>query len=164
MKIPHRILTLAATVFAAVLILTGEAPPLHAESGRIHISLFKVRHVSLFKIRYAAHGSGNLFYDGKRYRLEIGGISPDSLKSSRSDLSGDVENIHNASDILGTYGPAEPGASAVVESGRPVRLKNKTGAILELRGVNSGELTLDLSGLTLISRGWGPDPKEQSSH
>jgi hypothetical protein len=121
-------------------------------------------HITFLKGRHAVEGFGNLFYKSERYRLEIEGIAADSLKSSRSDLAGSVENIHAASDILGTYEPAEPGGSVIVDDGKSVRMKNRNGVILDVSGVNRGRLSIDLGGMTIISRGWGPDAKERAGH
>ena len=148
-----RILNPIAAILGAAFILTGTTSDPRAESPKVRITFVKARH--------APEGFGNLFYAGERYRLQIKGIPGDSLQSSRLDLAGTVENIHNASDILGTYGPAEPGGSTLVENGKPVRIRNKSGAILDVHGANFGGQSLNLAGLTVTSRGWGPDSKER---
>ena len=142
-----------ASVLGAILILVGMTP--HAYAATVHITFFKSRH--------AMEGSGNLFYGGEKYGLRIEGTAANSLKSSRSDLAGSVENMHAATDILGTYEPTEAGGSTIVDNGKPVRIKNANGVILDLRGVNLGVLPLDLAGLTITSRGWGPDAKQRIS-
>jgi len=136
------------------LILAGTAA--HSRATSVHITFFKASH--------AAEGYGNLFYKGERYRLQIEGIAANSLKSPRSDLAGSVENMHAASDILGTYEPVEPGGSMIIDDGKSVRVKNKNGVILDVSGINRGRLSIDLAGMTITSRGWGPDAKERAGH
>ncbi|MFZ0524390.1 MAG: hypothetical protein WBF24_13105 [Xanthobacteraceae bacterium] len=118
----------------------------------------------LVKTRHAVQGFGNLFYNGERYRIEVEGIAVNSLKSRRTDLAGSVENMHAASDILGTYEPEELGGNTIVDNNKPVRIKNKNEVIIDVHGVNLGRLSLDLAGMTVTSRGWGPDAKERVSH
>lgn len=121
-------------------------------------------HLTFFKGRHAMEGFGNLFYDGERYRLQIEGLAMNSLKFSRLDLTGTVENIRAASDILGPFGAAEAGQSTLVDNNKSVRIKNKNDVIIEVHGVNLGKLSFDLAGMTVTSRGWGPDAKERSRH
>jgi hypothetical protein len=120
--------------------------------------------ITLFKARHAVQGFGNLFYAGDRYRLLIEGVAADSLQSPRTILTGSVENIHAPSDILGTYEPVEPGGNTIVDNGKPLRIKNRNGVILDMRGINLGKKLPDIAGLTVTSRGWGPDAKERARH
>lgn len=128
----------------------------HSRAAQVDIMLVKTRH--------AVQGFGNLFYNGERYRIEVEGIAVNSLKSRRTDLAGSVENMHAASDILGTYEPEELGGNTIVDNNKPVRIKNKNEVIIDVHGVNLGRLSLDLAGMTVTSRGWGPDAKERVSH
>ena len=146
---------LAAAVFGAAFILAGALKQSRAVSGQIHITLVKAGR--------ATQGFGNLFYHGDRYRLDVGGIRADSITSRRLDLIGTVENMQNVSDIIGTYGAADTGGSTIIENAKRVRVRNEKGAILEVNGVNLGKLSLDLAGLTVMSRGWGPDAKEPNN-
>jgi hypothetical protein len=144
-----------AAIVGAALILAGMTA--HSRAAQVDIMLVKTRH--------AVQGFGNLFYKGERYRIQIEGIVANSLKSQRTNLAGSVENMYAASDILGTYEPAELGGNAIVDNNdKPVRIKNKHGVILEVHGVNLGGLSLDLAGMTVTSRGWGPDAKERARH
>lgn len=143
-----------ATIVGATLILACMTA--HSRAAQVDIMLVKTRH--------AVQGFGNLFYNGERYRIEVEGIAVNSLKSRRTDLAGSVENMHAASDILGTYEPEELGGNTIVDNNKPVRIKNKNEVIIDVHGVNLGRLSLDLAGMTVTSRGWGPDAKERVSH
>lgn len=95
-------------------------------------------------------GSGTLVYQGKRYPLNIGGVSLGAtFGASKAELSGTVQNLSKASDISGTYGATEAGY-AIVSGRKTARLKNTKGVVLVLRGRQVGlEVQLDLSGLQL---------------
>jgi hypothetical protein len=95
-------------------------------------------------------GSGTLVYQGKRYRLNIGGVSLGAtFGASKAELSGTVQNLNDVSDISGTYGATEAGY-AVVSGRKTARLKNSKGVVLVLRGRQVGlEVQLDLSGMQI---------------
>lgn len=145
-----------ATSVCAAFILAGMTAYSRAESAQVHITFVKGRH--------AMQGFGNMFYAGERYRLEVEDVHINSVKPSRVDLIGTAENMHAASDILGIYESAEEGGSTIKDNGKSVRLKNNSGTILDIRAVNLGRLSLDLAGLRVTSRGWGPDAKERAGH
>jgi hypothetical protein len=93
-------------------------------------------------------GSGTLVYQGKRYPLNIGGVSLGAtFGASKAELAGTVLNLTKPSDISGTYGATEAGY-AIVSGRKTARLKNTKGVVLVLRGRQVGlEVQLDLSGL-----------------
>ena len=95
-------------------------------------------------------GSGTLVYQGKRYPLNIGGVSLGAtFGASKAELSGTVQNMTKPSDIAGTYGATEAGY-ALVSGRKTARLKNTKGVVLVLRGRQVGlEVQLDLSGLQI---------------
>ena len=95
-------------------------------------------------------GSGTLVYQGKRYPLNIGGVSLGAtFGASKARLSGTVLNMTKPSDIAGTYGATEAGY-ALVSGRKTARLKNTKGVVLVLRGRQVGlEVQLDLSGLQI---------------
>ena len=95
-------------------------------------------------------GSGTLVYQGKRYPLNIGGVSLGAtFGASKAELSGTVLNMTKPSDISGTYGATEAGY-ALVSGRKTARLKNAKGVVLVLRGRQVGlEVQLDLSGLQI---------------
>jgi len=98
----------------------------------------------------ASGGSGTLVYQGKRYPLNIGGVSLGAtFGASKAELAGTVQNLNNVSDIAGTYGAAEAGY-AVVGGKKTAKLKNTKGVGLVLRGRQVGlEIQLDLSGMQI---------------
>ena len=101
----------------------------------------------------ASGGGGTLFYKGKGYRFDVGGISLGAtIGASRAELIGQVYNLSNPQDIAGTY--TAVGGSAVLAGGvSVVELKNANGVRLSLQGRSIGlELSVDLSGLQIVMR------------
>jgi hypothetical protein len=101
----------------------------------------------------ASGGSGTLTFQGKRYRLSIGGISGGLVfGASETRLSGRVSNIRRASDVEGVYGAAGAGA-AVGAGARVITLRNAKGAVLTMSGRQVGLMAnIDLSGLAISLR------------
>jgi hypothetical protein len=137
-----RIRVVAALVVGACLSLSA-ALPAQAQSIRIEI-------VKAGFVVGVSGGSGTLTYQGKRYPLNIGGISLGAtIGASKAVLVGSVSNLRRPEDISGTYGATEAGV-AVLRGPKTVRLKNAKGVVLTLRGSQVGlEFTLDLSGMQI---------------
>lgn len=136
---------LIAATAAAITLLGAVMKPSYADDGRLHVALIKSRAV--------INGSGSLFYQGHRYRINVDGIDASKFKSARIDLVGTATNLQSPSDILGPYVVAESD-SAVTRAAHLARLKNTKGVFVELHGANTGKLVLDLGGLTITGRGW----------
>jgi len=97
-------------------------------------------------------GSGTLHFQGRTYRLSIGGIGIGSLGVSAVDLTGTATNLHRASDIAGTYGAAGAGAT-FVGGGQVASLQNGRGVVLTLSGPQVGfQVSLGLGGMTIAMR------------
>jgi hypothetical protein len=116
-----------------------------AASGRIQIEIVRAGFIV-----GVSGGSGTLTFKGKRYPLNIGGVSVGAtVGASKAVLSGTVSNINSPADIAGTYGAAGAGLS-VVSGARAARLRNAKGVVLEVRGQQTGlEFSADLSGMQI---------------
>jgi hypothetical protein len=132
----------------AVATLMGAASAAHADSGQIYIEVLKGGWFI-----GASGGSGTLTFNGRKYRLSIGGVSAGLVfGASKTDLHGRVSNIRHPSDVAGVYGAAGAGA-AVGVGARVIVLRNEKGALLELSGRQIGLIAnLDLSGLAISLR------------
>ena len=98
----------------------------------------------------ASGGSGVLTFEGRQYRLSVGGISAGAtIGASGADLVGTASHLHSAADIQGIYSAV--GAGLSVAGGRQAaRLSNANGVILRLRGRQIGFMfSLDLSGMQI---------------
>jgi hypothetical protein len=137
------------TIVALVAILAaGVASPARADSGAVRISFIKAGIVI-----GGAVGRGTLSFQGRTYRLTVGGLSYGfTFGGSQTYLHGRVTNISRPSDIEGVYGAAGAGAT-VIRGPQAIVLTNQKGAILELSGNQTGLMVnLDLSGMALSLR------------
>lgn len=135
-------------IVALVAMLAGLSSPAHADSGTVRISFIKAG-----VIIGGAVGRGTLTFQGRSYRISVGGISYGfTFGGSQTYLHGRVTNIIRPSDIEGVYGAAGAGAT-VIRGPQAIVLTNQKGAILELSGNQTGLMVnLDLSGLALSLR------------
>ena len=142
MRISIRLLGACATVITLFVIGLQSA---YADSGRITLKVYKAGF-----ILGASGGEGSLSFNGRTYRLGVGGISYGLVfGGSKTVLQGKVSHIQSASDVEGVYGAVGAGL-AVGRGTRAIILTNPKGAVLELSGRQIGLMAnLDLSGLAL---------------
>jgi hypothetical protein len=117
----------------------------YADSGRIAFDVFKAGFVF-----GGSAGSGTLYFNGRRFRLGIGGISYGiTFGASRTQFRGAVTHIRRASDVSGVYAAGNVGA-AVGTGAEAIILTNEKGAVLTLSGNSVGAIvSADLNGLVL---------------
>ena len=134
-----------AMVALVAMLAASVASPSSADTGSIQIKIVKAG----WFIGGSA-GSGTLTLQGKRYPLNIGGLSAGLVfGGSVTELVGTVRNINRPSDINGIYSAVGAGV-AVAAGARVMQLRNSKGVALSLRGRQIGlELNLDLSGLSI---------------
>lgn len=135
-------------LFTAVLIaavtLIGASTASRAQTGSVRLHIVKAGFIV-----GVGGGSGTLFYEGRHYRLSIGGIGIGSLGVAAVTLVGTASNLRHPSDIAGTYGAAGAGAAFVV-GGQAATLKNEKGVVLTVHGVQAGfQVSLGLAGMTI---------------
>jgi hypothetical protein len=129
-------LTLA--VLAAVMLAVAPTPS-HAATGSVRIIITRVGFVT-------GGGSGTLHFQGKRYGLRISGVGAGPLGAARVDLVGRAYNLRTAGSIHGVY-------SAVAADGAGiVRLRNFHGVVLDLRGRQGVQPSVDLNGMAISLR------------
>ena len=136
--------SILAFALAAALLLNMSRPA-EAQSARIEFKVFKVG-----LVLGVGGGRGTLIYQGQRYPLNVGGVSLGaSIGVSSANLAGEVYNLTNVADIVGTYSAASAGL-AIAGGGKVANLKNSKGVELRVRGTKVGlALNLDLSGLSI---------------
>ncbi len=142
MQIPIRLL---GALVAVITVFGVGLQSAYADSGKITITVYKAGWII-----GGSGGSGRLTFNGRTYRLGVGGVDYGLVfGGSKTVLHGRVSHIRRASDIEGVYGAAGTGLAA----GRGVRaiiLTNQKGAVLELSGWQTGLMVnVDLSGLAL---------------
>jgi hypothetical protein len=133
-----------ATIAVAAIMLTGAVSQSRADTGSVRLKITK-----LGFIVGVGGGSGTLNFQGKSYRLRIGGVSAGTIGVAGVDLVGTASNLRTAADIAGTYSAASAGI-AVAGGGKVATLQNSNGVVLQLRGKQVGfEASLSLGGMTI---------------
>ena len=142
MRIPIRLLGALVAVITVFVVGLQSA---YADSGQIMLKVYKAGWVI-----GGSGGSGRLTFQGRTYRLGVGGIDYGLVfGGSKTVLQGKVSHIRRASDVEGVYGAIGAGL-AVGRGTRAIVLTNQKGAVLELSGRQIGLIAnLDLSGLAL---------------
>jgi hypothetical protein len=119
-------------------------PQALAQSGTVRIKFVKAG-----LIVGVGSGSGTLDYRGKTFRLSISGVELGSVGITNVELAGTASNLHNVSDIAGTYNATGPSATIGAGS-RAVTVQNDKGVLLTLRGLQTGlQASVGLSGITI---------------
>src|SRR5258706_6707858 len=94
-------------------------------------------------------GSGDLTYHGRHYRLKVRGLSVGDIGASKFSASGSVYHLASVSDINGTYGAAEAGAT-VGGGGGAVTMKNDKGVVINVTSSTAGlQFTLAPKGVDI---------------
>ena len=117
-----------------------------ADSGTIRLTIYKGGWII-----GGSGGSGTLTFNGKHYRLGVGGLSVGfTFGGAKAVLSGSVSHISRASDVEGVYGAASAGGAIVRHGASTIVLRNEKGAVLELSGRQTGLMVnADFSGLAI---------------
>jgi hypothetical protein len=140
-----RALKFSAVVISAAKILIGVSTQSHAQTGTVHIKIIKVGFIV-----GVGGGHGTLTYQGRSYRLSVGGVSVGTIGIAGATLAGTAYNLHSPADIAGTYAAAS-GSIAIVGGPKVATLQNEKGVILKLHGVQLGlEASLSLGGMTVV--------------
>jgi len=131
----------------ALLTLVGVTlvSPASADSDGVSFKVYKAG----FIIGGSA-GSGALVFHGRRYPLEIGGLSYGfTYGASETRFRGGVSHIRRASDVSGVYAAGNVGA-AIGRGAQAIVLTNQNGAELSLTGSSVGAIvSADLNGLVV---------------
>jgi hypothetical protein len=139
-----KLVKLVALVAALMSIIAITVTPSQAQTGAVRLNIVKAGFIV-----GAGGGSGVLHYHGRTYRLTVGGIGLGSLGIAAADLVGTASNLHNPSDIAGTYGAAGAGVT-FIGGGQVATLQNEKGVVLQLRGGQVGfQVSLGLAGMTI---------------
>ena len=142
----RRLLRAIATIAVAPVALTAlPIQPAEAGTGRVEFRLVRAGFILGF-----GSGSGTLRFNGKRYRLSVGGVSIGAtIGVASADFVGRARRLYKPSDIAGTYTAVGAGLAAA-GGGAVARLRNARGVVLEVQAKQIGFMaSVDLSGLRL---------------
>jgi lipid-binding SYLF domain-containing protein len=132
----------ALAVAASALLFAGIAS---AADAQIELTLYKAGFVV-----GGAGGTGTLKFKGKDYPVTIRGVSLGATVGvSKAELIGEVSNLKEPDDIVGTYSAVQAGV-AIAGGGKVAELQNSKGVKLKVKGKQVGlEVALDLSGMDI---------------
>jgi lipid-binding SYLF domain-containing protein len=138
-------ITRRSLILSGAALAAGSVSPVEAATGSISIRI-----VSAGFIFGASLGSGILRFEGRDFRLNVGGISAGAtIGASGTDLVGTASHLRQPADIEGIYSAI--GAGLSVAGGRSVaQLTNARGVVLRLHGRQMGLMfSIDLSGMSI---------------
>ncbi len=140
--------TAAALAAAAAASAPAQAQASAKPDGLIEFTLFRAGF-----ILGGTGGSGLLTFKDNGYNLGVGGVSfGATIGVARIEMTGEVYNLKQASDIEGTY--TAVGASGAIAGGAGIaELQNARGVRLRVSGRQIGLMvSIDLSGLQISLR------------
>ena len=137
--------TSAVAAASVASLMLAFAPAALAADGKIEFDLYKAGFIV-----GGSGGKGTLTLGGKKYPIEIGGVSLGAtIGFSKAQMIGEVHNIKQASDIEGVYTAGQAGI-AVAGGAKVAELKNSKGVVLKVKGQQIGlEFAVDLSGMEI---------------
>jgi hypothetical protein len=115
--------------------LQGKAP-----DGTVDMSQFQAAYIAS-----ASGGSGTLFYRGRSYPFQVGGLGVGGVGASTIEAAGEVYNLNNLAQFPGAYAQGRYGFVFGNLSGGDLWLKNEKGVIMHLKAKRTG-LMLSLGG------------------
>jgi hypothetical protein len=139
-----RAIRLCSAIMVLAALLATSASQSYAATGTVRLKITKVGFIV-----GVGGGSGTLTFQGKQYRLSVGGVSAGTIGAAGADLVGTASNLRTAADIAGAYSAVSAGV-AVAGGGKAATLRNANGVVLQLQGRQVGfEASLSLSGMTI---------------
>jgi hypothetical protein len=141
-----RFSSLVRTALAAAALTFAGVSAVYADGGPIRFNVLKAG-----LIIGGSGGSGSFTFQGKTYRIGIGGISYGfTFGAANTHFTGTVSNICRPQDVAGVYAAAGAGAAVGAGAGAII-LTNQNGAVLSLAGRQSGLIVAaDLNGLAIF--------------
>ena len=117
-----RVMKFGAVVLAGALMLVSASTQSSAQTGTVNIKIVKAGFIV-----GVGGGSGTLTFNGKSYRLNIGGVSVGTIGVATVNLAGTARNLRTAADIAGTYAAASASV-AIVGGAKVAKLQNEKGS------------------------------------
>ena len=94
-------------------------------------------------------GTGTLFYRGRTYRFDVGGLGIGGIGASTIDATGELYKLNNISQFPGAYAQGRYGYVFGTKSGGDLWLQNEAGVIMHLKAKREG-LMLSLGGDAVV--------------
>jgi hypothetical protein len=142
-----------ALVSACVLPLAGCAGNValgpEAVKGKTVDATVDMQEVQAAYIGSGSAGKGVLFFRGREYPFQVGGVGVGGIGLSTIDATGEVYNLRELSQFPGTYGQARYGFAIGAASAGDLWMQNESGVILHLKAKRTG-LILSLGGDAVV--------------
>ncbi|HXJ82663.1 MAG TPA: hypothetical protein VMS64_28745 [Candidatus Methylomirabilis sp.] len=120
-----------------------------AVKGKAVDGTVDMKEVQAAYIGSGAAGTGTLFYRGKEYPFQVGGVGVGGIGLSTVDAAGEVYNLTSLTQFPGTYGQARYGFAIGTSSAGDLWMQNEAGVILHLKAKRTG-LILSLGGDAVV--------------
>jgi hypothetical protein len=138
-----------ALVSAGVLYLVGctgnVALGPEAVKGQTPDGTVEMHEVQAAYIGSGSGGAGVLRFRGVEYPFDVGGVGVGGIGLSTVEATGEVYNLRELAQFLGTYGQARYGFAIGTASAGDLWLQNEAGVIMHLKAKRTG-LMLSLGG------------------
>jgi hypothetical protein len=117
--------------------------------GMSPVGTVEMHQVQAAYIGSASGGAGTLFFNGRSYPFDIGGVGIGGIGASSIQATGDVYGLQTVAQFAGSYGQGRYGYAFGDMSGGDMWLKNESGVVLHLRAKREG-LMLSLGGDVMV--------------
>ena len=144
-----RSVIVVAILLSTYMSLSGVSRAEEAPSGE-PVATVKIRQVQVAFIGSGALGGGTLNYQGKSYRITVGGLGVGGIGASQLTASGNVYGLTRRQDLTGAYIQVRSGW-ALADSGKGTMwLRNNNGVTMKLRTQRKGlQLALGADGVVI---------------
>src|SRR5215472_5270581 len=132
---------LAAACIAASVSLTGcggKSPIPSPVAGETPDGTVQMQQVQAAFIGSGGGGTGTLFFQGKSYPFNVGGLGIGGIGASTIEASGEVYHLHNVAQFPGAYGQGRYGYVFGTSSAGDLWLQNESGVIMHLHAKREG--------------------------
>ena len=144
---------LAGLALATILSLTACSSSVklgpEAVAGLTPDATVEMNQVQAAFIGSAGGGTGTLWYRGRSYRFNIGGLGVGGIGASTIDAEGEVYKLPNLATFPGAYAQGRYGFAIGTASGGDLWLQNEAGVIMHLKARRTG-LMLSLGGDAVV--------------
>lgn len=116
--------------------------------------LYPIGHITFETTSIAAGlgvswGNGVFTFQGKQYPISVKGLGLASVGISKVNAVGDVYNLKNAADLIGTYVGLSGGIS-IAGGTKGILARNQHGVVLDIRATQQGvSLNVGTDGFTI---------------
>jgi len=94
-------------------------------------------------------GNGTFSFQGQKYPITVKGLGLASVGISKVNAVGEVYNLKNAADVIGTY-VGITGGIAIAGGPKGILARNQNGVVIDIRATQEGvSLNLGADGFTI---------------